>query len=114
MGHRPSIRIPARGGLLPPELHTATAGAAESSELVRQELFSENLWKPATDFHPTSVGVPRTPASCQNIGRQAEALSRVSLGSLIGHFYGQRGRTKPPTGGRTEPPTFEFAIVVRR
>jgi hypothetical protein len=40
-----------------------TAGAAESSELIRQALFSGNFWKPATDFHPTPVGVPRTPAS---------------------------------------------------
>ena len=40
-----------------------TARAAESSELIRQALFSDNFWKPATDFHPTPVGVPRTPAS---------------------------------------------------
>jgi hypothetical protein len=43
----------------PPE----TAGAAESSELVRQALFLDNFWKPATDFHSTPVDVPRTPAS---------------------------------------------------
>jgi hypothetical protein len=36
---------------------------AESSELIRQALFSENFWKPATDFHPAPVGVLRTPAS---------------------------------------------------
>ena len=36
---------------------------AESSELIRQALFLDNFWKPATDFHPTPVGVPRTPAS---------------------------------------------------
>jgi len=28
-----------------------SAGAAESPELIRQALFSDNFWKPATDFH---------------------------------------------------------------
>ena len=37
--------------------------AAKSSELIRQALFSDNFWKPATDFHSTPVDVPRTPAS---------------------------------------------------
>ena len=42
-----------------------TAGAAESSELLRQVLFSESFWKPATDFHSTLVGGPRASTSSE-------------------------------------------------
>ena len=33
----------------------AGASGPESSELIRQEGFSENFWKPATVFHPGPV-----------------------------------------------------------
>ena len=33
--------------------------SSKSSELIRQVLFSENFWKPATVFHPKRVGSPR-------------------------------------------------------
>jgi hypothetical protein len=50
--------------------HAATVGeqgapvapekaSSKSSELIRQVLFSENFWKPATVFHPKRVGSPR-------------------------------------------------------
>src|SRR5262249_37658646 len=39
----------------------AYAATVESSELVRQALFSESFWKPATVRHPTPVGSPRAP-----------------------------------------------------
>jgi hypothetical protein len=34
------------------------AGGAESSELIRQVLFPQNFWKPATDFHSSPVAYP--------------------------------------------------------
>ena|SRR5215813_1210168 len=40
-------------------------GAAESSELIRQVLFSESFWKPAIDFHPTPVVSPKTSPSSE-------------------------------------------------
>ena len=43
----------------------SAAGAAESSELIRQVLLSESFWKPATDFHPALVASPRASASSE-------------------------------------------------
>src|SRR4029077_14820204 len=36
-------------------------GRVESSELIRQALFSESFWKPATVCPPAPVGSPRAP-----------------------------------------------------
>jgi hypothetical protein len=60
-----------------------TAGAAESSELIRQALFSDNFWKPATDFHLTPVGVPRTPAKQGATSAQGLHIDGLVIGFAI-------------------------------